>query len=73
VGPALEQLRTDQAFSSAITCLDRALCEINKALAAAVKAQVLGHAFEGAQRIQRQPTAIDRCICPRHQGDQALV
>ncbi len=61
-------------FSSAITWRDKALCEINSALAAAVKLRVLGDALEGAQRVQRQPAAIDGGLAhDAPYGDQRFV
>jgi hypothetical protein len=62
------------SFSSAITWRDRALCEINKALAAAVKLECLAtpskarKAFSGSQR-----RSIVVLLMPTPYGDQLLV
>ena len=61
-------------FSSAITWRDKALCEINSALAAAVKLECLAtpskarNAFSGSQR-----RSIVVLLMPPPYGDQPLV
>ena len=73
VRAALEQLRADQLFERDDMPRQGAL-GYQQRIGGGGEAQVLGNAFEGAQRVQGQPSTVDIDLCHTTlQGDHARV
>jgi hypothetical protein len=70
--PSFEQLRTDQFFKRDHMSRQCALGNQQR-IGSRGEAQVLGYSLEGAQRVQRQPTAIDARLTHECYGAQDFV